>query len=222
MCTVRARSCVLACYNMMIPVSLPGTARAAEGGAALCRQNPADLCERGAEELAAVQDARDRPGLFARLVFFIALPQPNGRYRRAIAALARPTSRCWCKWCERRFNRVCRSASSIAPAILTFSAPASRRSSTTFATSWGVSWAPEDLTPIRDIAAITVNRWPHGYAYEYNPLFDPDWPAGSAPHEIGRAPFGRITIANSDAGAAAYTDCAIDQAYRAVQELFRT
>jgi spermidine dehydrogenase len=71
----------------------------------------------------------------------------------------------------------------------------------------------------RDITAITVNRWPHGYAYEYNPLFDPVWPDGGAPHEIGRARFGRITIANSDAGAAAYTDSAIDQAYRAVQEL---
>jgi spermidine dehydrogenase len=72
----------------------------------------------------------------------------------------------------------------------------------------------------RDITAITVNRWPHGYAYEYNPLFDPDWPAGSEPHVIGRARHGRIAIANSDAGAAAYTDSAIDQAYRAVQELF--
>lgn len=72
----------------------------------------------------------------------------------------------------------------------------------------------------RDITAITVNRWPHGYAYEYNPLFDPDWPPGEAPHVIGRARFGRITIANSDAGAAAYTDSAIDQAHRAVLELF--
>jgi spermidine dehydrogenase len=72
----------------------------------------------------------------------------------------------------------------------------------------------------KDIAAITVNRWPHGYAYEYNPLFDPDWPQGQAPHQIGRARFGRIAIANSDAGAAAYTDSAIDQAYRAVSELF--
>ncbi|HTH33838.1 MAG TPA: NAD(P)/FAD-dependent oxidoreductase, partial [Xanthobacteraceae bacterium] len=70
-----------------------------------------------------------------------------------------------------------------------------------------------------DITAITVNRWPHGYAYEYNPLFDPDWPDGQAPNVIGRARFGRIAIANSDAGAAAYTDSAIDQAYRAVQEL---
>jgi spermidine dehydrogenase len=80
---------------------------------------------------------------------------------------------------------------------------------------------PGGFDPDTDITAITVNRWPHGYAYEYNPLFDPDWPAGGAPHEIGRARFGRIAIANSDAGAAAYTDSAIDQAYRAVQELFR-
>ncbi len=71
----------------------------------------------------------------------------------------------------------------------------------------------------RDITGITVNRWPHGYAYEYNALFDPYWPPGQAPHEVGRARFGRIAIANSDAGAAAYTDSAIDQAHRAVQEL---
>jgi spermidine dehydrogenase len=74
--------------------------------------------------------------------------------------------------------------------------------------------------PARDIDAITVNRWPHGYAYEYNPLWDPDWPEGQSPCEIGRKAFGRITIANSDAAAAAYTDQAIDQAYRAVKELF--
>jgi len=75
--------------------------------------------------------------------------------------------------------------------------------------------------PARDITAITVNRWPHGYAYEYNPLFDPDWPEGEQPNVIGRARFGRIAIANSDAGAAAYTDSAIDQAYRAVQDLLQ-
>ena len=74
--------------------------------------------------------------------------------------------------------------------------------------------------PARDIEAITVNRWPHGYGYEYNPLFDPDWPPGEAPHEIGRKRFGRITIANSDSAATAYTDAAINQAYRAVNELF--
>ena len=80
---------------------------------------------------------------------------------------------------------------------------------------------PGGFDAARDITAITVNRWPHGYAYEYNPLFDPDWPDGEQPHIIGRRRFGRITIANSDSGAAAYTDSAIDQAYRAVQELFQ-
>jgi spermidine dehydrogenase len=73
--------------------------------------------------------------------------------------------------------------------------------------------------PAVDITAITVNRWPHGYAYEYNSLFDPDWPASQAPHEIGRKRCGHIAIANSDSGAGAYTDVAIDQAHRAVTEL---
>jgi len=73
--------------------------------------------------------------------------------------------------------------------------------------------------PAGDITAITVNRWPHGYAYEYNYLFDPEWPKGESPCEIGRKRFGRIAIANSDAGAAAYTDQAMDQAWRAVEEL---
>ena len=73
--------------------------------------------------------------------------------------------------------------------------------------------------PARDITAITVNRWPHGYAPEYNPLFDPDVPDSERPHVIGRAPFGRITIANSDSGGGAYTDSAINQGHRAVMEL---
>ncbi|MEP6547442.1 MAG: FAD/NAD(P)-binding protein [Gammaproteobacteria bacterium] len=75
--------------------------------------------------------------------------------------------------------------------------------------------------PARDITAITVNRWPHGYAPEYNPLFDPDVPEPERPHVIGRAPFGRITIANSDSGGGAYTDSAINQGHRAVTELLR-
>jgi spermidine dehydrogenase len=73
--------------------------------------------------------------------------------------------------------------------------------------------------PAKDILGITVNRWPHGYAYEYNSLWDPEFPPGQAPFEIARKPFGRIHIANSDAGAFAYTNAAIDQAYRAVQEI---
>jgi spermidine dehydrogenase len=75
--------------------------------------------------------------------------------------------------------------------------------------------------PARDITAITVNRWPHGYAPEYNPLFDPQLPEAQQPHVIGRAQFGRITIANSDAGGGAYTDSAINQGHRAVMELLQ-
>jgi spermidine dehydrogenase len=71
----------------------------------------------------------------------------------------------------------------------------------------------------RDIIAITVNRWPHGYAPEYNPLWEPDLSPDQQPNVIGRARFGRITIANSDSGRAAYTDIAIDEAHRAVREL---
>ena len=71
----------------------------------------------------------------------------------------------------------------------------------------------------RDIEAITVNRWSHGYAYEYMGLYDPDWDDGQAPHELGRKPLGRISIANSDAEGSAYLHAAIDAAARAVDEL---
>ncbi|HEU5195484.1 MAG TPA: hypothetical protein VFW70_12150, partial [Methylomirabilota bacterium] len=74
----------------------------------------------------------------------------------------------------------------------------------------------------RDILALTVNRWPHGYAYQYNSLWDPFWiDGGPLPCVAARQPFGRIAIANADAAAYAYTDAAIDQAYRAVSELLR-
>jgi spermidine dehydrogenase len=79
---------------------------------------------------------------------------------------------------------------------------------------------PGGFDPARDILAITVNRWPHGYAYEYNSLWDKFVLEGSeTPCERARKPFGRIAIANSDAGAYAFTDGAINQAWRAVGEL---
>ncbi len=76
--------------------------------------------------------------------------------------------------------------------------------------------SPGGFDPAKDIAAITVNRWGHGYARraqegEYS---DDNWP-----HIVGRKSLGRISIANSDAGASASIDAAIDQAYRAVGEL---
>jgi spermidine dehydrogenase len=72
----------------------------------------------------------------------------------------------------------------------------------------------------RDLAAITVNRWPHGYAYEYNDFFDPpDYGPQKGPHIRARERLGRISIANSDAAAFAYVDGAFDSAHRAVTEV---
>lgn len=72
--------------------------------------------------------------------------------------------------------------------------------------------------PARDIAGIAVNRWPHGYAPEYNSLIDgPN--NEKTPNLIARKHFGRIAIANSDSGLGAYSDVAINQAHRAVGEL---
>jgi spermidine dehydrogenase len=73
--------------------------------------------------------------------------------------------------------------------------------------------------PARDIVAITVNRWPHGYAYEYNDLVDaPEFNRYNGPHVAARQPFGRVSIAGSDAEAFAYVNGAIDSAWRAVRE----
>ena len=75
------------------------------------------------------------------------------------------------------------------------------------------------LDPARDILAITVNRWGHGFATGRNTLFEPGNPGDVSPTVIARKPFGRIAIANSDAGGVSTADTAIDQAFRAVRDL---
>jgi spermidine dehydrogenase len=76
---------------------------------------------------------------------------------------------------------------------------------------------PGGFSSARDIAAITVNRWPHGYGYVANSLFDADDYEDTV--ERARRLFGRVAIANSDAAGDAYAHLAIDQAERAVREL---
>jgi spermidine dehydrogenase len=77
---------------------------------------------------------------------------------------------------------------------------------------------PGGFASTRDIAAITVNRWPHGYGYVANSLFDPE-DYESTVLARARQTVGRVAIANSDAGGDAYAHLAIDQAARAVREL---
>jgi spermidine dehydrogenase len=70
----------------------------------------------------------------------------------------------------------------------------------------------------RDIAAITVNRWSHGYSYVASSLFDPDDYEDSV-LKLARARSGNVAIANTDSGGDAWLHFAIDQANRAVKEL---
>jgi spermidine dehydrogenase len=73
----------------------------------------------------------------------------------------------------------------------------------------------------RDILAITVNRWSHGYSWGLNTLVDDPDEARTAMRRARRA-VGNVTIANSDAGWSAYAHAAIDEAHRAVAELRRS
>ena len=61
----------------------------------------------------------------------------------------------------------------------------------------------------RDIEAITVNRWAHGYT------------SSGSPESLrrGRRPFGRITVANTDSAGGSDAQYAIEMAHRAVDEL---
>ena len=82
------------------------------------------------------------------------------------------------------------------------------------------AWGSHGLDVERDIKGITVNRWPHGYTYEYMDGWDDHrWSRGAGPHIIGRQQIGNISIAGSDSEQYAYVNGAIDAAYRAVGEL---
>jgi len=79
------------------------------------------------------------------------------------------------------------------------------------------------FNPSTDIVGIAVNRWPHGYSYTYNSLYDPmEWAfteTDKRPCVIARQPYGLISIANSDAAASPHTDAAFLEAHRAVEEV---
>ncbi len=80
-------------------------------------------------------------------------------------------------------------------------------------TQLSAMYGPHGFDAQRDIAAITVNRWPHGYVYE-DALFE-----GKPAHLLARKRHGRIAMANADSAGNAYINAAIDMAWRAVQEL---
>jgi spermidine dehydrogenase len=83
--------------------------------------------------------------------------------------------------------------------------------------------SPGGFDPRRDILGIMVNRWGHGYSYTYNSLYDPpDWVFTETDRRAcvtARQPYGLITIANSDAAASPHTDAAFLTAHWAVEQV---
>ena len=69
-----------------------------------------------------------------------------------------------------------------------------------------------------DVLGITLNRWGHCYAYNYNSLFDTP-KQSKATIKAARKVCGNIAIANSDANWEAFLQDAIEQAMRALGDL---
>jgi spermidine dehydrogenase len=219
---VRARNCVLACWNMMIPYLCPELPAAQKQALHQLIKTPlvyTSVALRNWEAFKKLQVSRVYAPAGYHSSFSLNKNVNIGAYRSSQSP-ADPIlvhmTRTPCKpnsgLSEHEQNKAGRTE------LL----------ETSFATfehnireQLGRTLAGGGFDPARDIEGITVNRWPHGYAAEYNPLWDPDVPETERANVIGRAPFGRIAIANSDAGAAAYTDSAIAQADRAVNELLK-
>jgi spermidine dehydrogenase len=219
--SVRASSCVLACWHSMIPYlcpELPLAQREALASAAKVPIVYTNVVLRSWTSFQALRMSRAHcPGSFHTSVD-LDLPVRVGSYRpprRSDEPIVVHMMRTPCRpgLPAREQHR----AGRVELFEMTF-ATFERNVREQLASMLGAG----GLDPARDVLALTVNRWPHGYAYQYNSLWDPFWlEGGPLPCVAARQPFGRIAIANADAGAYAYADAAIDQAHRAVGELLR-
>ena len=216
---VRAANCVLACYNMVIPYLCPEMSEKQKEALSYCVKIPLVYTNVQISNWKSFQKLGIM-GIYAPGAYFsnvtLDFPVSMGDYGfpsspeescllHLLRTPCKPGLPCKDQYRAGRYELV----------------------STTFETfernvrdQLGRVLSTGGFDPARDIQAITVNRWPHGYAYEYNSLFEPlDRPASERPCVIGRQPFGRIHVANSDADGHAYTNIAIDQGYRAVSEI---
>jgi spermidine dehydrogenase len=215
---VRAKDCVLASWNMMIPYlapELPAAQKAALHDLVKCPLVYANVALRNWEAFHKLGMRRVlSPGCyFANFGF---PPTINiGAYKSSLSPdqpimlrmMRAPASPGLPEYDQNRAGR----ADLLATSFETFER--------NIRDQLGRALGPAGFDPARDIEGIAVNRWPHGYAPEYNSLWDKDFDAEHGPNIAARKRFGRIAIANSDAGYSAYTDSAIDQAHRAVGEL---
>jgi len=218
--TARANTCILACWNMVIPYICPDMSRKQKDALAYGVKVPVVYTN------VQIRNSRPFEKLGVRRIkcpgsFFTAIemdyPVSMGDYKYA----ASPDDPCVLHL--ERFP--CGAGATARDQQIAGRMELYRMQFPTFERNirglLGHILSAAGFDPAHDIQAITVSRWPHGYAYEYNSLFDPNWSENERPCVIGRQPFGRISIANSDAAAFAYTSAAIDQAYRAVREVTR-
>lgn len=218
---VRAKKCILACYNGMIPYLCPELPEAQKEALAYLVKAPLvythvalrnwnSFAELGVHHIVApggfyTYTALDFPVSLGGYAFPAKPEEPM-----ALFMLRTP---CQPGLPQREQNRAGR-AELLAMPFATFE----KKTREQLARMLGGT----GFDPARDIEGITVNRWAHGYAFTPNALFDPPWKEEEKPWVAGRKPFGRIAIANSDAGASAYTDVAMDQAWRAVGEILHS
>ena len=217
-CTVRARHCVLACYNMIIPYLTPELPEAQKKALHELVKTPlvyTSVAIRNSRAFAKLGvDRIYAPGGYhtlARLNAHVdigAYHSPRSADEPTLVFMVRTP--CKPGLPEHEQNRAGR-AELLATPFEEFER--------NIRSQLGRMLGPAGFDPATDITAITVNRWPHGYAPEHNSLWEPELPESEQPQVIGRARFGRIAIANSDSGGGAYTDVAIEQAHRAVGEL---
>jgi spermidine dehydrogenase len=218
---VRAEHCVMACYNRIIPHICPSLPAAQKAGLAQCIKRPLGTVNVVLRNGEAVQKSgvggADLPGSLLQMVSVVT------------GVDAGPYQTQWnpAEPCQLHFffgvqplnpeglDIVQQSQAGRARLLAMEFDDFEREVRRVLEGIWGASGLDVD----NDILAITVNRWPHGYARDLIDFEDPAWLASPGPYEIGRQRFGNIAIANSDSGADAYTHTAIDQAWRAVGDL---
>jgi spermidine dehydrogenase len=214
----RAKACVLACYNMMIPYLCPEMAEAQKAALHKVVKTPlvyTTVALRNWQAFARLGVANlSAPGSY-HTQLNLNWPVDIGSYRAERSQDAPILIHMTRTPCQPGLPEFTQNKLGRAELLVTPFATFERK----IRDQLGRALGPGGFDPATDITAITVNRWPHGYAPEWNALWDEPLPEDQQPNVIGRQRFGRIAIANSDAGAAAYTSSAIDQAHRAVAEL---
>jgi spermidine dehydrogenase len=219
---VRARGCVMACWNMFIPYLIPELPAKQKEALAYAVKGPIVYTSVAVTNWAAWQKLGianiSAPTMYHTSVGLTEasslgeIQHPQSPSEPIVLHLTKvPSSPGKPRQEQHRLGR----AELLATSFETFE----RKIRDQLARSLGAG----GFDPARDIFAIAVNRWPHGYAYTYNSLNEPmEWVytnSESRPNIIARQPYGLISIANSDAGASPHTDTAMWEAWRAVGDV---